>query len=180
MYLEEAPLEQVSTFKYLGVTISGNLTWSIHILAICCKAKHFIGFLYRNLRDVSRNSCIRSVQPVLEHCNCVWDHQTVVCWLGIIVECPALVTSPAHCSFHKYLCRWILVGQSLISSSPFIPHPSLIVRHANSCPLFQSYIKTYSHRQSFFSSVAPFWNSAYYLHELYLAFKKHLKYYLLV
>ena len=71
VYVEEASLKQVSTFKYLGVVISGNLTWSTHILVTCCKAKLFIGFLYLNLRDVSIEY-LTIVWPVLEYCKCVW------------------------------------------------------------------------------------------------------------
>ena len=42
-------LEQVSSTKYLGVTITSDLKWTPHINEICGKANSTIGFLKRNL-----------------------------------------------------------------------------------------------------------------------------------
>ena len=33
---------------YLGVMISSDLSWSLHISLTCCKLKRFLGFMYRN------------------------------------------------------------------------------------------------------------------------------------
>ncbi len=57
------------------------------------------------------------------------------------------------------LCRRILVGDSLIPDSTFSPHTSRTVRHINSCPLYQPFVKTSYHLNSFFISVIPLWNS---------------------
>lgn len=46
----------------------------------------------------------------------------------------------------------------LIPCSVFTPHPSLVVRHANSCPLFVPFVKTQYHHSSFFISIIPSWN----------------------
>ena len=40
-------LELVQRYKYLGVTITSNLSWSEHINTKCLKAKKLIGLLYR-------------------------------------------------------------------------------------------------------------------------------------
>jgi len=40
-------LEVVSTFKYLGLLISSNMSWSNHIKDICSKARKILGLLYR-------------------------------------------------------------------------------------------------------------------------------------
>ena len=37
-----------SHYKYLGVTFSSNLSWSLHISNICKKTRKHIGMLYRN------------------------------------------------------------------------------------------------------------------------------------
>ena len=50
-------IEQVSSFKYLGVTISSDLSWSPHVANICCNAKKLLGFLYRGFRFADR-SCL--------------------------------------------------------------------------------------------------------------------------
>ena len=44
--LNETQLEQVESFKYLGVLISLDLSWSAHIDSICAKGKKHIGLLY--------------------------------------------------------------------------------------------------------------------------------------
>ncbi len=43
------PIEQVKTYKYLGVTISEDLSWGLHINNSCNKAKRLLGFLYRSV-----------------------------------------------------------------------------------------------------------------------------------
>jgi len=47
LFLMGEPIEKVSSFKYLGVTISDDLTWSKHIQTISSKARRIIGMLYR-------------------------------------------------------------------------------------------------------------------------------------
>ena len=41
------PLQCVDTYKYLGLFISHDLSWSEHIHTICSKAKKLLGLLYR-------------------------------------------------------------------------------------------------------------------------------------
>ena len=73
-------IEQVSSFKYLGVTISSDLSWSPHVANVCCKAKKLLGFLYRGFRFADR-SCLAHlykmlVRPILEYSCSAWDpHQ---------------------------------------------------------------------------------------------------------
>ena len=43
----DEPLEKVQSYKYLGVVINSNLTWSDHISRLCSKAKQQLGLLYR-------------------------------------------------------------------------------------------------------------------------------------
>ena len=40
-------MERVDDYKYLGVWISSNLSWSKHIAEVCCKARQKVGILYR-------------------------------------------------------------------------------------------------------------------------------------
>ena len=48
--IKEEVVEQVPSFKYLGITISQNLSWSLHIGNMCCKARRLLGYLYRCFR----------------------------------------------------------------------------------------------------------------------------------
>jgi len=47
LFLMGEPIGKVSSFNYLGVTISDDLTWSKHIQTISSKARRIIGMLYR-------------------------------------------------------------------------------------------------------------------------------------
>ena len=40
-------IEKVSSYKYLGVIITDDLSWSAHIDQITSKARKMIGFIYR-------------------------------------------------------------------------------------------------------------------------------------
>ena len=45
--LNGVPLERVETFKYLGLLLSSDLSWSNHIDSVCSRAKRILGLLYR-------------------------------------------------------------------------------------------------------------------------------------
>ena len=40
-------IEKVRHFKYLGIWLSDDLTWSKHIESVCCKARRVLGYIYR-------------------------------------------------------------------------------------------------------------------------------------
>ena len=70
-------VEQGPSFKYLGITISQNLSWSLHIGNTCCKARRLLVYLYRRFRLPDR-ACLSQlyrslVLPVLSYCSSVWD-----------------------------------------------------------------------------------------------------------
>ena len=70
----------VQQTKYLGVTISADLTWSKHIDHTCKSAKHHLGMIHRKFHQSSpqvRSKLYSSViLPKLEYCCSVWDpHQ---------------------------------------------------------------------------------------------------------
>ena len=74
-------IESVETFKYLGLLLTTDLSWSTHINSICSKAKRILGLLYRryyNLVDVStiKQLYLSLVRPHLD-CGCVvWNPYT--------------------------------------------------------------------------------------------------------
>ena len=75
------PLEQVSSFKYLGVTLSSNLSWSQHIDNICSKARKVLGILYRRFYpDCSTETLVQLyislVRPHMEYACPVWAPYT--------------------------------------------------------------------------------------------------------
>ena len=80
--LNNSPLEQVDSYKYLGVWITSTLTWSLQVNDVCMKARRQIGFLYRTLYNFAdANTFLRlyltHVRPRLEYAAVVWDpHQS--------------------------------------------------------------------------------------------------------
>ena len=46
LLINGSPLELVSSFKYLGVTLTSNLSWSTHINEICSKVKKLLVYIY--------------------------------------------------------------------------------------------------------------------------------------
>jgi len=55
LVLNGSVLEEVNTFKYLGVLISSNLSWSTHIQSVCSKARKIAGLLYRRYYQLSNS-----------------------------------------------------------------------------------------------------------------------------
>ena len=78
--LHDHSLEIVDKSKYLGVTLTSDLTWDLHINAICAKANKSLGFLRRNLKipaiSLKESAYKTFVRPILEYACTVWDPHT--------------------------------------------------------------------------------------------------------
>ena len=70
-------LKVVEKAKYLGVTISKNLSWKHHVSNITAKANSTRIFLQRNLSmtdSETRLACYKTyVRPICEYASSVWD-----------------------------------------------------------------------------------------------------------
>ena len=70
-------LKVVDKAKYLGVTISKNLSWKHHIAVITAKANSTRIFLQRNLSmtdSETRLVCYKTyIRPLVEYSSSVWD-----------------------------------------------------------------------------------------------------------
>ena len=70
-------LEEVSSAKYLGITITKDMTWNEHIEKTASKANKKLGFLRRNIK--TRDQSLKEkayktiVRPTMEYCSTVWD-----------------------------------------------------------------------------------------------------------
>ena len=72
------PLDMVDSYKYLGLLISSDLSWSHHIDSICSKARKILGLLYRRFScDTEPHALLQLylslVRPHLEYGSQVWD-----------------------------------------------------------------------------------------------------------
>ena len=71
-------LDSVPSAKYLGVTISDDLSWSPHTDSISKKANQTLGFFKRNIKvhnnDIKSTAYTTLVRPQLEYASTVWSH----------------------------------------------------------------------------------------------------------
>ena len=78
--MNDAPLENVSEHKHLGITLSSNAKWSSHIQDIYSKACRRLNTM-RNLKyNIDGQSLerlyIAFIRPILEYGNIIWDNCT--------------------------------------------------------------------------------------------------------
>ena len=78
MQLLQDDLERVDSYKYLGVLLTNDLSWSPHVGNICAKARRVLGLLYRRFYgSTSQNSLkqlyLSLVRPHMEYACQVWD-----------------------------------------------------------------------------------------------------------
>ena len=78
LLLDGSPLELVSSFKYLGVTLIFNLSWSTHINEISSKAKKLLDYIYRqfyynSFSYVLIKLYLTLILPILRYSSSVWD-----------------------------------------------------------------------------------------------------------
>ena len=76
--LDGIELEQVSHYKYLGVWISADLTWSKHSMSVTCKARQLLGYIFRTFSPHCSPSAIMTlyraqVLPILNYSCIIWD-----------------------------------------------------------------------------------------------------------
>eukprot|EP00745_Piridium_sociabile_P035209 TRINITY_DN6134_c0_g1_i10.p1 TRINITY_DN6134_c0_g1~~TRINITY_DN6134_c0_g1_i10.p1 ORF type:complete len:150 (+),score=30.09 TRINITY_DN6134_c0_g1_i10:293-742(+) len=75
--LHDELLETTVDSKYLGVTITNNLTWSAHVEETAGKANRALSFLRSNINDrslkVKAASYTTMVRPILEYASAAWD-----------------------------------------------------------------------------------------------------------
>ena len=74
--------ESVGCARYLGISISEELTWNTHIKKILTKANRTLGFVKRNVRTKKKNKSVKElayktfVRPKLEYASTVWSPHT--------------------------------------------------------------------------------------------------------
>ena len=71
-------LRGVSSYKYLGVTIISDLSWSPHITNCCNKTRRIIGLLYRRFYQHTNSPCLLRlyksfIRPHLDYASIVWN-----------------------------------------------------------------------------------------------------------
>ena len=76
LYLDNQVIERVSSAKFLGILISGSLSWSLYIDHICKKARRTIGFIHRAFSSAPICTCrilyLAIVRLILEYGSVTW------------------------------------------------------------------------------------------------------------
>ena len=76
--LDGTELKRVHSYKYLGITLTSNMSWSPHITVCCNKTRRLIGLLYRRFHQHSSSSTLIKLYcsficPHLEYASVVWN-----------------------------------------------------------------------------------------------------------
>ena len=81
--LHDQHLQAVQQAKYLGATISSDLSWNKHVDNTVKKATNSLNWLRRNIPDcppLVKKQCYKTlVRLTMEHASCVWDPYTNTC-----------------------------------------------------------------------------------------------------
>ena len=79
IHIKDRSIQQVPSLKYLGFTLTQDLSWTEHIKLVCSRARRRLGFIYRNFYRYTSNRDTLStlyesyVRPILEYGALVWD-----------------------------------------------------------------------------------------------------------
>jgi len=184
LFVNHAPLEFVTTYKYLGVLLMANLSWSAHITSICGKARKLIGLLYRRFYA---NTCPESllvlytsqVRPHLEYAAQVWDphlqkdidalenvqkfalRMCTKCWSTNYQELLLATSMPTLQDRRSYLklCSLHKIANGFI----YFPQGLIIHKQSrcglNESMLSQPFARTNSSLYSFIPSSIRLWNN---------------------
>ena len=141
----------VTSTVFLGVTITNDLKWNIHISITCAKARRQLGFLYRHFHSADTKTLCQLykslILPILDYCSTVWDPHTITHMHINLLEsvqrfAARLTTKQWQATQNQLLhtlnwtplcvrrkkqkamvCRRILLGHSVIPSSHLTPNP---------------------------------------------------------
>lgn len=76
-FLNSTLLEQVESYRYLGIHITSSLTWSLHISTIIKSANSMLGYLRRNFSTAPSSLKLTLyktlVRSKLEYASAIWD-----------------------------------------------------------------------------------------------------------
>lgn len=79
--LNNSPLSVVSSYKYLGLNITSNLSWHMHVDNICSNANRMLGYLRRNFSSAPSSLKLTLyktlVRSKLEYACAIWDPSNI-------------------------------------------------------------------------------------------------------
>ena len=197
--LNNSQLDLVTSFKYLGIIISSNLSWSLHIQSICSKARQIICVIYCSFYQRASPQTLftlyRSlVLPHFTYCSSVWDHPKKLFYSTLLEKtqlfalrmCSHNWSSDFHSLLSSHnisplstrhsiskLCLVYKISNKLIyfPSDCFVPKPlpTHHSRHYDGLVHSVPFSRTSASNNSFVPSALSLWNPLFY----------HIKFHLL-
>ena len=180
-------LAKVDSFKYLGVNLSANLSWSEHVNCIAMKTRRLVGLLYRRFycyldSHVMVKLYITFIRPHLEYACTVWssylqkDIQALenvqkfafrVCTGQWSMDYETLLSFLNTSSLATRRCRLKLrLLYNIVNNNVDFPFNPMIYRqhyyphrHVNTSALVVPHACSTQFQQSFFPSIIRLWNS---------------------
>ena len=177
MMLYNQPMGRVSSYRYLGVTICNDLSWSLHIDKIASKTRQLIGMLYRRFYKWSSPNALLQlylslIRPLLEYSVQVWspyllkDIQKLeavqkFAWRDGILATVSYSMQVVYQSSHTD-CREVLsltffykavYGQVTLPDDIIVPHVcNHNTRSSSGATYIQLFARTNTYHHSFFAS----------------------------
>ena len=182
--LHNHPVAAANTTKYLGVHISSDLTWSLHIISITNSANRVLGYLRRNLASAPASTKLTAyktlVRPKLEYANAIFDpHQANLSTMlesiqnrasrfiisnystNISVSAVKSQLNLPHLASRRKVSRLCLYHRffhSLPPGNAFIRPVHRTSRHSHPNAVYPVRPKTKTFQKSFFLQTAQDWN----------------------
>ena len=170
-------IERVNSFKYLGVWITKDLTWSRHVNEICIKARRVGGLIYRQYYQYSTPETLN-----LEYAPLVWDPhlqkdvdklETVqkfalrMCtknWMAgydDLLTCCNIPSLKTRRLYLKLVFLYQLVNDLIVYPSHGVSHRNLSVniRHGHPTLLHRPFSRTQAYNMFFFHHSISVWNT---------------------
>ena len=176
-------IERVSFVKFLGIHISSNLSWNIHVDYICKKARKTIGFIHRAFNNSSPSTrrilYLTLVRPLIEYGSIAFHPLNISLTnrLESTQRFAARVILQSWNLSHEDLlrdsdlpllskrrdlaglCHLFKILNHLCSSpNPFKPHPRPNLRNLNSCSLDPPFCRLSLSKSSFYPYTPTLWN----------------------
>ena len=177
----------ISSYKYLGVTITSDLMCSTHITNVCNKTRKMIGLFYRTFYNHSSTETMLKlyssfIRPHMEYAAAVWDlflnkdidlledtqkFALQVCTKSWSSSYDELLSRTGLPSLQERRCQFKLCQTfNIVNSLAFFPEAPLQNRtlsYSSRTVHKQSLIPIYAHssqfKYSFFPDVIDHWNS---------------------
>lgn len=177
--LHNIELKTTENAKYLGITISQDLSWKSHIENVSCKASNTLKFVKRNIRTnnqkIKETAYNTYVRPQLEYCAPVWHpwQQTLAYKIERVQRAAAryvlndydfdhsvsLMLQKLNWQTleHRRLQNSLILLFKIKSNLVAVDHIYLTeIRNLN---FFVPYSRTQYHMNSYFPRTIRYWNS---------------------